>query len=56
MCVGFPGRRLPEWFPYSAPFGSPVDTFRASLRGVLEKITRVLREGGLRINSTRWVG
>ena len=28
----------------------------AGLRGVWKNFTRVLREGGLRIDSTRWVG
>ena len=56
MCFGFPGRVLQELFPYSALFGSTVDTFLASLLGVLENFTRALREGGLRIDSTRVVG
>ena len=48
-CVDFPGRQLLEWFLYSALFGTTVDACSA-------QSTRVLREGGPRINSTRMVG
>ena len=48
-CVDFPGRRPLEWFPYSALFGTTVDACSA-------QSTRVLREGGPGINSTRMVG
>ena len=42
-CVDSSGRRHPEWFPYSALFGSTVDTY-------------LIREGGPRIGSARRSG
>ena len=49
-CVDSSGRRLPEWFPYQWIH------VMVSLRGRSGKNSRVIREVGPRIDSTRRVG